>query len=139
MADSLPIAQAHELVPPEENLIGQFSCYTPAPIWFYFFMGPLYNLFIQPYLVSISESKLRFSKLNYWGSKIESTEAFDYDEIASIKMGRFIRLATLRFKFTNGNEIKLRTTFLADIKKFQKGKMMTQNMADYLQSRIAVG
>ncbi len=95
----------------EEECIGQFAGWARPSFALRLFMGPLSSLMTKYYIVTVTNKKLYFSKKNIWSGKIDITDAFEYTEIekATIKTGRF--LSSLKFKFMNGNTIKLQATY----------------------------
>lgn len=94
-----------------EQCLGQFKATAQPPFALRLLVGAFAGFLIRPYIITVTNQKVYFSKLNIWENKLEITDSFGYDEIekATVKTGKL--LASLKFRFKNGGKLKLRATY----------------------------
>lgn len=121
------------LVSQDEQRIGQFSAMQQPSNLLRLFMGPLSALMFRQYYITVTDKKIYFSRLSMWSGKIDTTDPFVYEEIekATIKTGRY--MADLKFKFKNGNSLKLRSPYRKELQAAQKTDIKSQVKAELRQ------
>lgn len=93
--------------------------------------GALAAATIKQYVVSISDSKLYFNKLDFWG-RPDSCDSFANDEVDKVEYKKGLLNHNVNFYFKNGNSLKLRAQF----NKKSRAPFLNQGIVDYLAGRF---
>lgn len=90
-----------------ENLIGSFiGRIEPKFIW-YFLFGPIVAVKMKHFVVAVSDKKIYFHKLGFWGG-FDSTEEYEYNRFTGFSYKKGILTHTLYLKLKNDENIKLK-------------------------------